>query len=717
MNITEALNVALPDMPAKRVLQGCPRMDPGITLKEHVEDGERVIRVYVPSAEAMYKFPPQNWTLIQLFDGQRSYEQISELYSRQTGTVYSAEAIREFAGELEAVDFWYKTPQEKNILLMQKTSEERQKLLKTKKKYGDLSLYAFPAFNPDKVITWLYKYTKFIYTAWFTVLTLCAFAFTAWITVTHWSEIGRDTLEFYNFSHKSWGDLIQFYLLAVVVLAFHEFGHGHACKHYGGRVPAMGFALIYLTPAFYTDTTEGEVKGTRYQRLVISMAGVWAEMIVCSIATPIWWNTPPDTLVHNAAYMVMLITGISAALINWNPLIKLDGYHMMCEMLGIVDLKEASTAYLSAWVKRNIWRLPVEVPYVPKRRRLGYGIYAILSGLYSYSLLYIVARFVGNIFRNFDADWSFVPEVAAAGLIFRSRIRMLVNFMKFVYLDKKDRVKAWFTPWRSIGVTAVAVIVLLLPLRHDSAAGQFVLEPSRRAAVRAVVPGIITAVSANEGSPVAAGMPLIRLRNVSLQSSLARSEADYTVASDRATSAALRYRDFGVATRERERLAQQTGELSSEAANLDLSSPISGIVLTPRAGDRLGSYVTAGTELLNIGDTGVLRARIYVPEQDMYKIRVGAPARLEVEGDFRKWNAQTAAISSVSSEIDPGLVDQSQYRGIAPPHFYVADLLVNNADGSLRPGMTGTARIYGKRRSLAGMAWQEVKNFVGRKVW
>jgi multidrug efflux pump subunit AcrA (membrane-fusion protein) len=324
---------------------------------------------------------------------------------------------------------------------------------------------------------------------------------------------------------------------------------------------------------------------------------------------------------------------------------------------------------------------------------------------------------VGNIFRNFDPDWSFVPEVATAALIFRSRIRMLVNFMKFVYLDKKDRVKAWFTPSRSIALTAVAAIVLLLPLRHDSAAGQFVLEPSRRAVVRAVVPGIITAISANEGSSVAAGMPLIRLRNVPLQSNLARSEADYTVASDRATSAALRYRDFGVATRERERLAQQTGELSSEARNLELSSSISGIVLTPRAGDRLGSYVTAGTELLNIGDTSVLRARIYVPEQDVYKIRVGAPARLEVEGDFRKWNAQTAAISSLSSEIDPELVDQSQYRGITSPHFYVADLLANNPDGSLRPGMTGTARIYGKRRSLAGMAWQEVKNFVDRKVW
>ena len=70
------------------------------------------------------------------------------------------------------------------------------------------------------------------------------------ITVAHWGEIGHDTLEFYNFSHKTWADVVAFYLLAVVVLCFHEVGHAHACKNYGARVPAMGFALIYLTPGF-----------------------------------------------------------------------------------------------------------------------------------------------------------------------------------------------------------------------------------------------------------------------------------------------------------------------------------------------------------------------------------------------------------------------------------------------------------------------------------
>jgi hypothetical protein len=42
-------------------------------------------------------------------------------------------------------------------------------------------------------------------------------------------------------------------------------------------------------------------------------------------------------------------------------------------------------AYVSAWVKQHIWKLPVEVPYVP-RRRLGYAVYALLSGIVRNSL-------------------------------------------------------------------------------------------------------------------------------------------------------------------------------------------------------------------------------------------------------------------------------------------------------------------------------------------
>ncbi len=717
MNLVRALDVALPEIPARTLAERCPRLDPAATFREHPEEGNTVVRVYIPSVQGMYKFSPAQWAAIQLFDGKRSYGEIAEIYSAQTNALYSADDLREFAAELEAGEFWCRTPQERNILLMQQTAEERRKKLQVKSRFGDLSLVIFPAFNPDNSLTWIYNRTSFIYTPWFTLLTLFAFSITLGITIVHWAEIGRDTLRFYNFAEKTWGDVAILYSLGMIVVAVHEYAHAHACKHYGARVPAMGFALVYLMPAFYTDTTEGSVKATRYQRLIISMAGIWSELMLYSIVTPIWWGTPPNTTVHDAAYFMMLMTGIASLLMNWNPLMKLDGYHMLSEILDIVDLKENSTAYVSAWVKRHIWRLPVEVPYVPKRRRFGFTAYALLSGAYSYTILYILARFAGNVSRNFSPEWSFIPELAVAALIFRSRIRLLVNFMKFVYLDKKERVRAWFTPRHSLATAVSLAILLLLPLRHDSVAGRFILEPAQRAVIRASVAGMVTDVFAEEGQAVASGEPLLKLRNLPLQSRLASSEARFAVATDRANSAALRYANFGPALKERDQLAEETRQLSAEASKLEIASPIAGVILTPRLGDRAGSYVQEGTPLLEVADLGLLRARIYVSEYDMYKLKEGFPAKLQVTAMPKMWMSHAAAIAPVSTEINPGLLDPSRFKGLNPPHFYVVDLPVANPQGGLKPGMTGIARVYGRRRSIAGLCWEEIANFAGRKVW
>jgi putative peptide zinc metalloprotease protein len=717
MNITEALNQVLPEIPARIVSRHYPRLHPDVVFKEHLQRGEPVVRVFVPDVEAMYSFTPQNWELTRLFNGQRSYEEVAELYARACGTQYGADQVREMADNLESIDFWYKTPQEKNVALMQKTAEDRRKLLKQKKKAGDLSFIAFPAFNPDRFLDWLNGKIGFVYSWWFTLLTLGVFAFMAGIFIVHWGEIGRDTLQFYNFADKSLADVAAFWLLATGLMSFHEMAHGLTCKHFGGRVRSMGFALIYLTPAFYTDTTEGMVTGDRRQRLLISVSGVWSELMVCAIATPLWWATAPGTAVHDLAYVVILITGIGVVLINWNPLMKLDGYYMLSEVLGIADLKEASTIYVSSWVKRHVWGLPVEVPYVPKKRRAGFTVYAILSGIYSYTVLYVLARFVGNAFRNFNPDWSFIPELATAGLIFRSRIRTLVNFMKFVYLDKKDRVRAWFTPQRSLTVAAALVILLLLPLWHETAEGPFLLEATNQAMVRSTVPGTVTAVYVGEGQRVSAGQPLARLVSLSLESKFARSRTDYQVAAARTTSAELAHGDLGALAQDQGRLAEQTRQLADATSELELKSPVSGVVVTPRVADRLGAYVTAGTDLFEVADLGMLRARLYVSEHDMEEVRSDAYGRLQIEGMFGIRKAAAADIAPVSSEAAPGLIDMTKYKGMNPPKFYVVDLLVGNPEGDLRPGMVGTARLYGSRKTMIALAWRTVANFLGRKMW
>jgi putative peptide zinc metalloprotease protein len=716
MNLTRALNVALPDIPAREILQRVPRIEPGVTFREHIEDGERIVRVYFPSTGLMYRLTWVQWSLARLFDGKRTYAAIAELYSQEMGEAYDEQAIYEFASDLEAAGFWYRTEQEKNVLLLLQSKEERKKNLKAKSQFTDLSMITFPAFNPDGFLNWLYPKTRFIYTKWFTVITLVAFLFSLGITVSHWSEIGRDTVEFYNFTNKTAADIAVLYLLGIFVVAVHEFAHAHACKHAGGRVPAMGFALIFLTPAFYTDTTEGAVMGGRSQRLVIALAGIWAELMVCSIATPIWWLTAPDTMIHEGAYFMMMLTGIVSLIVNWNPLMKLDGYHMLCEIIGIAELKEDSTAYLSAWVKRRIWRLPVEVPYVPKRRRPFYATYALLSGAYSYLVLTVVARFAGNVSRNFSPEWAFIPQYGVALLVFKSRIRLLVNFMKLVYLDKKDRVRAWLAS-RPLLLAAVILIFCLLPLWHQSTSGRFVLEPERRSLVRASVPGVVSNIFVQEGSRVKAGEALAELRNLPLQAEAAQAQARLVVASSRAISAQLRHGDYGSAMNERDRLAVQSEQLKLKAEDLELRSPISGVVLTPHVRDRLGSYLTEGAELVEVADLKALRARIYLSEYDMYKVHDGAPAKLHVDGTLQKWKSRAVSVTPVVSESDPSLIDKTKFKGLRPPQFYAVDIPLADENGALKPGMTGTARVYGERRSLAGFAIEALRVVLGRKVW
>ncbi len=717
MNLTRALDVALPDIPARSLSQRVPRLDPAVTFREHIEDGERVVRVYTPSSGYMFKLSPAQWAIAQLFDGNRSYSEIAAIYSGQTGEYYDQPAIADFSSELEAAGFWYRTAQEKNVLLLLQSKEERRKNLKAKNRYSDLSIIVFPAFNPDRGLTWLYSYTKFIYTRWFTVLTVLAFLFTFGISVSHWSEIGHDTVQFYNFTDKSFADIVVLYALGMFVVALHEYAHAHACKHCGGRVSAMGFALIFLTPAFYTDTTEGAVMGDRTQRLVISLAGIWSELMLCSIATPIWWLSEPNTIIHDGAYFMMMLTGIVSLIVNWNPLIKLDGYHMLCEIIGIAELKEDSTAYLSAWVKRHIWRLPVEVPYVPKRRRPGFAIYALLSGAYSYTVLYVVARFAGNVSRNFSPEWAFIPEYGVALLVFKSRIRLLVNFVKLVYLDKKDRVRAWLGSHPVILAGTAVAAFLLLPIWHQSTSGNFILEPAKRAVVHSVVPGLLEDIYAREGTPVSAGQPLATLRNMPLQSDLAEAQSQFVVAADRATSAALHYENYGAAAQEKQSSAAKSDQLRLKAANLKIVSPIAGVVLTPQLQERVGSYLSEGTDLLEIADLNMLRARIYVSEYDMYKVQEGAPAKLRVEGIVHTWNTRATAISPVAQESDPTLMDATKFKGLHPPQFYLVELLVSGADGRLRPGMIGVARIYGRRISLLGLAMESLRILLGRKIW
>jgi len=714
MNLAEVLNVALPELPARRTGNKFLRLHPKLIAREQIEGGVPIMVAMVSGGSYVMRFSPEQWKLLQLFNGERSHREATDLFREETGIDVTEEQVREFADSLDEGGLWYKTTLDLSTTGGEKLADERRR--RSKKKI-DLAMMTFSTWDPDEYLTKLYARLSFVYTKWFTFLTLGVFAVMGLIFVSGWSEIWRDTVRYYTFTDKSAADLAEFWLLFCGLGFFHESAHGLTCKHFGGEVHSMGFMLVYLSPAFFCDVGEVYVYGGKWPRVAAIVAGIWVELMFCSVASIVWWGTPAGSPLHDFAYKIMLITGVAVVLMNLNPLIKLDGYYLFGELVGSPTIKENSTEHLSNWVKRNVFRLPVDVPYLRPRRRWLFVSYALLSGLYSYVVLFAVVRFVYNIFSHSSPQWAFLPAFALAVLILRARLRSSARFMKDFYLDKRQSLRAW---WQKPYKTAAAVVLalaLFAPVWRETVSGRLVLEPEQRAIVRAVVPGQITAVLADEGTLVAVGTPLFTLRNVRLEVEADSSKLGLHTAEAQAREAQMKYTDLGSARAESASQSARSHSVFEQVAALYVKSPISGVVATPRLRDRAGSFVQEGDVLAEIDDARTLKARIYIPEFQVRRIQVGAPASLRLESFFQPIRGAVISIAPASSELAPGLVQEEKYKGIAPPSYYVATVLLSNPAGMMRSGMSGDAKIQVRRQSIAGFAWLTVREFLQRKVW
>jgi putative peptide zinc metalloprotease protein len=714
MNIVRALEVALPELPQQIVRKNPPKLDPNIVAKEHLEKGKPVIITKAPGSEYIFRFTPLQWQLLQMFDGISTHEEIAKRFTSETGSAVTGDDVREFTSYLQADSkLLCRTPMEQNIALQQELRASRGKKRKRTLDFADITIHVWN--NADNYISWLYPKLRFLFTPWFVWTSLAMFAVMGWMWWDRFGEVWSDSFAFYNFLHKSGKDLLEFWFLFAAMAAIHETAHGLVGKHFGAKVEKMGFSLMYFAPSFFCDSTQVLVTGGKWARIATAIAGIWLDLVVCFFATIVWWATATGMPVHDWAYKVMMVTGVGVSLLNLNPLIKLDGYLIFSELVAEPSLKETSTAYLTAWARKHLFRLPAEVPYVPRRKRPFYVVYGILSGMYSYSLLSFLMVITYHILRSYSPDWAFVPAFLIGVWVFRSRLKLLVAFMKTLYLDKKERAFKWFTPMR-IGLVAMgALIILLVPIWPDFVHGRFVLQAAQHAVIRATIPGTVTRVSVAEGQEVAAGSPLLQLRNSSVESQTALANSQLAGAMARENQAALRYADFAAAQQERQRQARNVELAMERSRQLSITAPISGVVATPHVADLLGRSVAEGDVLLEVDGLAQVKANVYVPEFAMHQVRVGQKIRLLAEGQVLPVSATVATVAP-DFALAEGLVSKDQLQGINPPRYYVAAVWLNN-DGRLKPGMTGTAKVLGARRSLAGFTFQFTHELISRRIW
>jgi putative peptide zinc metalloprotease protein len=418
---------------------------------------------------------------------------------------------------------------------------------------------------------------------------------------------------------------------------------------------------------------------------------------------------------HDFMYKIILITGLAVVVMNLNPLLKLDGYYFLTEFIGIPELKERSTAFVSGWFQSRVLRLPVEVPSIPRRRAPLFVIYALASGAYSYMMLYFVIRLSFNVTSKLLADFAVIPAGALAFAMFRSRLNSLGSVIRQMW--KHNFGEGLRMRPRTIVAVSALLCLLFIPLWRDRENAFFIVEPVQPATLHAPVTGLVTASLAREGELVHAGQPLIRMTSASASSMRSSAEAATSNARFLTVQSELRGQSVGTAAADQEAAARSRSLARDTQSSLQITAPFDGIVLTDDPGALVDQSVSSGQPLLTLAANGPRMVRVFVPAGEMDRVHAGDEVALAPVVHFAIPRLTLAPMDGEPAPLPSGIIARQAYIGIVLPTFYSARMMLPAANDDLPLGTTGAAIVFGKRRSLFGRASSVVIDLLRAHVW
>lgn len=201
----------------------------------------------------------------------------------------------------------------------------------------------------------------------------------------------------------------QHVLGLIAVVAFvkicHELGHAFACKHFGGDCHEMGIMLLVMTPCLYCNVSDAWRLKNRWQRIVISAAGMYVELVLAAACLFLWRWTVPGVM-HSLCLYVVLVGSISTLLFNGNPLLRYDGYYILTDLIQIPNLRARAMTVVQDWRNLVLFGVRVRDPHGrPFLVRLSLGAYGVLSSIYLWGVLFGILWILERTFRH----WGLQP--------------------------------------------------------------------------------------------------------------------------------------------------------------------------------------------------------------------------------------------------------------------------------------------------------------------
>jgi putative peptide zinc metalloprotease protein len=146
--------------------------------------------------------------------------------------------------------------------------------------------------------------------------------------------------------------------------------------------------------------------------------------------------------------------------------------------------------------------------------------------------------------------------------------------------------------------------------------------------------------------------------------------------------------------------------LRRRLAQFELVTPRAGAVFGAELPRLVGQYFPKGAEICRVADTRQLLARIQAPEREIGDVRVGHPVRLKVSAYPDQ--VFLGRVAKIGGESETDQNNQVIYR---------VELVIENTNGLLRPGMTAFARIDFGRRVIGSILLHKLRQALRPELW
>lgn len=154
-----------------------------------------------------------------------------------------------------------------------------------------------------------------------------------------------------------------------------------------------------------------------------------------------------------------------------------------------------------------------------------------------------------------------------------------------------------------------------------------------------------------------------------------------------------------------EKLSAREQLLKHRQSELEIKSPVDGVVLAGSLDQRQNYPVKAGEKLYEIAPLNPLRIDVAIPAAELPHIREGMPVEVRVDGDL------SVPLAGIIERIRP----QSEIRDQL--NVFIAEVQIQNPDNRLRPGMEGSARISSDRHTLGWNFGHRLWERIVTKLW